>query len=187
MPPGWSLPHDANGRVRRLGEGPRSSSDLSPRRPLRTAGLHPSPTPSASTSSRRSMRARSARRQSRSSFSIAGRLGRLHRDGGRRRGYPDENARRRLAGDRLKISPARDVSGQRVLSEETCKKCPFYVGSREVSGSRSVARFARLEQAANRSGSRPRPDDLCAISGWCSSSLARHMGASCRVGCRPRP
>ena len=77
MPPGWSLPHDANGRVRRLGEGPRSSSDLSPRRPLRTAGLHPS--------SRRSMRARSARRQSRSSFSIAGRLGRLHRGGGRSR------------------------------------------------------------------------------------------------------
>ena len=85
MPPEWSLPHDANGRVRRLGEGPRSSSDLSPRRPLRTAGLHPSPTPSASTSSRRSMRARSARRQSRSSFGIAGRLGRLHRGGGRSR------------------------------------------------------------------------------------------------------
>ena len=78
---------------------------------------------------------------------IAGGVERLHRDGGRRRGYQGENARRRLAGDRLKISPARDVSGQRVLSEETCKKCPFYVGSREVSGSRSVARFARLEQA----------------------------------------
>jgi hypothetical protein len=38
---------------------------------------------------------------------LAGRVRRLHRDGGRSRGYQGENARRRLAGDRLKISPAR--------------------------------------------------------------------------------
>jgi hypothetical protein len=37
-----------------------------------------------------------------------------------------ENARRRLAGDRLKISPARDLSRWRGLGVETCKKCPVY-------------------------------------------------------------
>ena len=48
---------------------------------------------------------------------------------------------------RAEIRPTGHLSGQRGLGIETRKKCPFYKGYCEGSGSWSVTLFARLEQA----------------------------------------
>ena len=123
----------------------------------------------------------------RSDVGIAGELAGDIRDDGRRRGYQGENAAPAKATNWLEIPPAGNYPAGGVCPSKRERNAHFI---RVTEQALAFARSPVLPSSGmpgSRSGRTWKRPCLCAISGWCSNSLARYMGAFWQARCPPRP